>query len=157
MRMVAPAGAASLNHAYRVLTRPQSAAKVHCWDDDTPHSMTDINYSAALGEAPSADSASKLLWSFNGVKMLAGPGGSVILHKLSGDRRVIVQPDVAEALRQCAPFRTIEAHTRRIIETSPLLKEHAEQPVRPAGSCRWRDVESVMPVGNGSHRRQPPL
>ena len=88
--------------------------------------MTDINYSAALGEAPSADSASKLLWSFNGVKMLAGPGGSVILHKLQGDRRVMVQPNVADALRQCGPFRTIEAHTRRVIENSPLLREHAE-------------------------------
>ena len=88
--------------------------------------MTDINFSAALGEAHANDSANATLWSFNGVKMLAGPGGSVILHKLSGDRRVIVQPDVAEALRQCAPFRTIEAHTRRIIETSPQLKEHAE-------------------------------
>jgi len=88
--------------------------------------MTDINYSAALGEAPSADSASKLLWSFNGVKMLAGPSGSVILHKLQGDRRVMVQPNVADALRQCGPFRTIEAHTRRVIEHSPLLREHAE-------------------------------
>jgi len=88
--------------------------------------MTDINYSAAIGEAPSADSANEPLWSFNGVKMLAGPSGAVILHKLRGDRRVMVQPNVAEALRQCGPFRTIEAHTRRIIESSPLLKEHAE-------------------------------
>ena len=88
--------------------------------------MTDINFSAAIGEANSADSANGPLWSFNGVKMLAGPGGSVILHKLRGDRRVMVQPDVAEALRQCGPFRTIEAHTRRVIESSPLLKEHAE-------------------------------
>jgi hypothetical protein len=88
--------------------------------------MTDINFSAAIGEANAADSANLPLWSFNGVKMLAGPGGSVILHKLQGDRRVMVQPNVADALRQCGPFRTIEAHTRRVIENSPLLREHAE-------------------------------
>jgi hypothetical protein len=88
--------------------------------------MTDINFSAAIGKANAADSADLPLWSFNGVKMLAGPGGSVILHKLQGDRRVMVQPNVADALRQCGPFRTIEAHTRRVIENSPLLREHAE-------------------------------
>ena len=88
--------------------------------------MTDINFSAAIGAATPADSADGPLWSFNGVRMLAGPGGSVILHKLRGDRRMMVQPDVAEALRQCGPFRTIEAHTRRVVENSPLLKEHAE-------------------------------
>ena len=88
--------------------------------------MTDINFSAAIGAATPADAADGPLWSFNGVKLLAGPGGSVILHKLRGDRRVMVQPDVAEALRQCGPFRTVEAHTRRVVESSPLLKEHAE-------------------------------
>ena len=58
--------------------------------------------------------------------MLAGPAGSVILHKLRGDRRMIVQPDVAEALRLCGPFRSLEAHTRSIMEAMPALKEHAE-------------------------------
>ena len=59
--------------------------------------MTDINFSAAIGAATPADAADGPLWSFNGVKLLAGPGGSVILHKLRGDRRIMVQPDVAEA------------------------------------------------------------
>ena len=87
--------------------------------------MTDINFSVAAGAPPQSGPASPL-WSFHGVRMLAGPGGSVILHKIRGDRRMIVQPDVAEALRLCTPFRTIEAHTRNVIEAIPALKEHAE-------------------------------
>jgi len=58
--------------------------------------------------------------------MLAGPAGSVILHKLRGDRRMIVQPDVAEAMRLCGPFRTLDAHARSIMEAMPALKDHAE-------------------------------
>ena len=60
------------------------------------------------------------------MRMLAGPAGSVVLHKLRGDRRLLVQPDVAEALRLCGPFRTLEAHVRNILEVSPVLKEHAD-------------------------------
>ena len=87
--------------------------------------MTDFNFSAALGTAP-RDRSAESLWSFNGVRMLAGPAGSVILHKLRGDRRIMVQPDVAEALRRCGPFRTLDAHARNILEASPLLREHAD-------------------------------
>jgi len=87
--------------------------------------MTDFNFSVAAGAPPQSGPASPL-WSFNGARMLAGPAGSVILHKIRNDRRMIVLPDVAEALGLCAPFRTIEAHTRNIIEALPALKEHAE-------------------------------
>ena len=38
---------------------------------------------------------------------------------------MIVQQDVAEAMRLCGPFRTLEAHTRSIIKALPALKEHA--------------------------------
>ena len=86
--------------------------------------MTDFSYSIAAGSRPQLDTKAPL-WSFNGVNMLAGPAGSVILHKLRGDRRMIVQPDVAEALKLCAPFRTMQSHTRNIIEAIPELKEHA--------------------------------
>ena len=87
--------------------------------------MTEFNFSAAIGTAP-IDQENGPLWSFNGVTMQAGPAGSVILHKRRGDKRIMVQPDVAEALQTCGPFRTIEAHTRQVIETSPLLREHAD-------------------------------
>ena len=87
--------------------------------------MTDFSFSVAAA-APPQLGAGVPLWSFNGVRMLAGPSGSVILHKIQNDRRMIVQPDVAEALRLCSPFRSIEAHTHNIIEILPALKEHSE-------------------------------
>ena len=87
--------------------------------------MSDFSFSATIG-APPVNDASGTLWSFNGVRMLAGPAGSVILHKLRGDRRMIVQPDVADAMRLCGPFRTLDAHARSIMEAMPALKEHAE-------------------------------
>ena len=87
--------------------------------------MNDFKFSASLGN-PSQDHSSDPLWSFNGVRMLAGPAGSVILHKIRGDRRMIVQPDVAEALRLCSRFRTLAAHTRHIVDSFPELEEHAE-------------------------------
>jgi hypothetical protein len=87
--------------------------------------MTDFNFSTTFG-SQSLDQPAGPLWSFNGVRMLAGPAGSVVLHKLRGDKRLLVQPDVAEALRLCGPFRTLEAHARNILEVSPVLKEHAD-------------------------------
>ena len=87
--------------------------------------MTDFNFSVAAGAPPQSEPASPL-WSFNGVRMLAGPAGAVVLHKIRNDRRMMVLPDVAEALRLCTPFRTIEAHTRNIVDALPTLKEHFE-------------------------------
>jgi hypothetical protein len=85
--------------------------------------MTNFNFSVTAGSPPNQNIETPM-WSFNGVRMLAGPAGSVVLHRTRGDRRLIVQPDVAEALRLCAPFRSIQSHTRNIVEAIPDLKEH---------------------------------
>ncbi|MEC8157779.1 MAG: hypothetical protein VX095_00760 [Pseudomonadota bacterium] len=87
--------------------------------------MSDFTFSASLGAPPQSLPTGRL-WSFNGVRTLAGPARSVILHKVRGDRRMLVQPDVAEALTLCNRFRTLEAHTRTIFEAMPALREHAE-------------------------------
>ena len=113
--------------------------------------MSDFNFSASLG-APPQSLPTGPLWSFNGVRTLAGPARSVILHRVRGDRRMLVQPDVAEALRLCNRFRTLEAHTRTIFEAMPILKEHAEhtlqilQNLADAGlfeSHQWSVVETA--------------
>ena len=39
---------------------------------------------------------------------------------------MFVQPDVAEALFLCSPFRTLASHARTVISLLPSLKEHAE-------------------------------
>tara|TARA_B100001059_G_scaffold223515_1_gene248560 strand:+ start:1423 stop:3252 length:1830 start_codon:yes stop_codon:yes gene_type:complete len=84
--------------------------------------MTDFSYSIT----PDAKGVGEkqTLWSFHGVNRYPGPSGTVILHKRRGDRRHFVQPDVANALGLCAPFQTLEHHTRNIVEALPELSAH---------------------------------
>ncbi len=88
--------------------------------------MSDINFSVAAGSPPDLQGDTAQLWSFHGVKQIAGPGGAVVLHKQGCDRTMLVQPDVAEALFLCSPFRTLASHTRTVISLLPSLAEHAE-------------------------------
>ena len=85
--------------------------------------MTDFHYS--ITPDPKKASAKQTLWSFHGVNRYPGPSGTVILHKRRGDRRHFVQPNVADALALCTPFRTLEHHTRNIVEALPELSAHA--------------------------------
>ena len=87
--------------------------------------MSDVNFSVAAGSPPNQQGDTAQLWSFHGVKQIAGPGGTVVLHKRGHDRTMLVQPDVAEALFLCSPFRTLESHTRTVISLLPSLAEHA--------------------------------
>jgi hypothetical protein len=86
--------------------------------------MTDFAYSITPDAKKMSDR--ETLWSFHGVNRYPGPSGTVILLKRRGDRRHFVQPDVANALGLCSPFRTLEHHTRTIIEALPELSEHVE-------------------------------
>ena len=88
--------------------------------------MSDVNFSVAAGSPPDLQGDTAQLWSFHGVKQIAGPGSTVVLHKRGCDRTMLVQPDVAEALFLCSPFRTLESHTRTVISLLPSLAEHAE-------------------------------
>jgi hypothetical protein len=88
--------------------------------------MSDVNFSVAAGMPPNQQGDTAQLWSFHGVKPIAGPGGTVVLHKRGHDRTMLVQPDVAEALSLCSPFRTLESHTRTVISLLPALAEHPE-------------------------------
>ena len=65
------------------------------------------------------------LWSFHGVDRHPGPAGTAVLHKRRGDYRCMVQANVADALALCAPYRTMGAHTRHIINEFPELAQHA--------------------------------
>ena len=86
--------------------------------------MTDFPYS--ITPNANATPADEMLWCFHGVNRYPGPAGTVILHKRREDRRHFVQPDVANALGLCSSFRTLERHTRTIIEVLPELGAHAE-------------------------------
>ena len=117
--------------------------------------MTDFSYSITpdvkrVGEK-------QTLWSFHGVNRYPGPSGTVILHKRRGDRRHFVQPNVADALRLCAPFQTLEHHTRNIVEALPELSAHAahtEQTLRTlaeaglfeSSEACWQRLTTKPPV-----------
>lgn len=73
------------------------------------------------GATTSAD-----LWSFSGVKIVPGPGGTALLHKSQTGQKMMVRPDLAQALQHCGPFRTLDAHTRIILEQMPSLREHGQ-------------------------------
>ena len=88
--------------------------------------MSDINFSVGAGAPPDLQGDTAQLWSFHGVKQISGPGGTVVLHKRGCDRTMLVQPDVAEALFLCSPFRTLESHTRTVVSLLPSLAEHAD-------------------------------
>ena len=66
------------------------------------------------------------LWSFNSTDIMPGPSNTAMLHAQRTGAGMLVQPDVARALELCIPFRTLEAHTQRVIELLPALKEHAD-------------------------------
>ena len=88
--------------------------------------MSDVSFSVTGGSASHQEGDTGQLWSFNNVKQVAGPDGTMVLHKRGSDRTLFVQPDVAEALFLCSPFRTLESHTRTVISLLPSLAEHAE-------------------------------
>ena len=72
-------------------------------------------------------SASQNIWSFHGVSAYAGPPGSVTLHRHAGNKRLMVQPAVAQALTHCNTFRSIESHTKTITSVLPALANNANQ------------------------------
>lgn len=88
--------------------------------------MSDFSFSASASATPQDTARSEPLWSFHGVQSFPGPSGTAVLYKRDGDRRMMVQPDVAQALSLCAPFRTLTAHTKTIVDALPALAEHRE-------------------------------
>ena len=88
--------------------------------------MSDFSYSFNLGNTPTDQPAGGETWSFCGVKILPGPGNTALLHKVRTGQRMMVQPDLAQALQHCTAFRTLEAHAQQIMQVIPALKEHAQ-------------------------------
>ena len=88
--------------------------------------MSNFNFSTTGGATPHHNATPEPLWSFHGVKSFPGPAGTVVLYKRDGDRRMMVQPDVAQALTLCSPFRSLAAHTQTVIAALPALAEHKD-------------------------------
>ena len=87
--------------------------------------MTDFSFSYSSGSAARKPDNGPL-WSFNSADIMPGPSNTAVLHAQRTGAGMLVQPDVARALELCAPFRTLEAHTQRVTELLPALRDHAD-------------------------------
>ena len=101
--------------------------------------MTDVNYSFSVGEQANTFGAHKPVYSFYGIKAVAGPEGTILLLNPRTHQKMMVQPEVAEALRHCSTFRTLEAHAKHLTAVFEPLREHPDvalqtlEAVREAG------------------------
>ena len=66
------------------------------------------------------------LISFNGVKVLAGPSDTLILHKEHNDARMIAESGLTQALRECGRFRSLSDHANTIMAAIPALRDTPE-------------------------------
>lgn len=128
--------------------------------------MTDVNYSFSVGEQANTFGAHKPVYSFYGIKAVAGPEGTILLLNPRTHQKMMVQPEVADALRHCSTFRTLEAHAKHLTTVFEPLREHPDvalqtlQAVREAGmfesaETTWQRLthgQSQQPVINAPCR-----
>ena len=88
--------------------------------------MNDISYSFNYGNQSASSSQQGPLLSHFGIKAAAGPSGTILLMNSRTHQKVMVRPEVASALLQCKPFRSMAAHIKHICETVAALKGNPE-------------------------------
>ena len=92
-----------------------------------------------MGEQANTLGAHKPVYSFYGIKAVGGPEGTILLLNPRTHQKMMVQPEVAEALRHCSTFRTMEAHAKHLTAVFEPLREHPDvalqtlEAVREAG------------------------
>lgn len=85
--------------------------------------MSDLSYRYRAGANNLQPASEEMQISFNGVDFINGPSDSVILHKNQNDVRMIAESGLAQALRQCGYFRSLNDHANVIMEAIPALRE----------------------------------
>lgn len=85
--------------------------------------MSEINISYSLGSGPTPASKNKVTWSFNNSKFFQGPAGTSIVYNKQSDKRMILQPQLAQAIIHCQTFRSLEDQAAAIMQGSPDTSE----------------------------------
>ena len=85
--------------------------------------MSEINISYSIGSGPTPAPENKATWSFNSSRFFQGPAGTSVVYNKLNDKRMILQPQLAQALSQCQPFRSLEGHAAQIMRGSPEMSE----------------------------------
>ena len=85
--------------------------------------MSEINISYSIGSGPTPAPENQTTWSFNSGRFFQGPAGTSVVYNRLSDKRMILQPQLAQALSQCQPFRSLEGHAAAIMQGSPETSE----------------------------------
>ena len=88
--------------------------------------MSDIDYSFQFGNQSTGSAQEGPLLSHFGIKAAAGPSNTILLLNPLTHQQIMVQPEVANALLQCTPFRSMEAHVKHLCQIIGPLKDNPE-------------------------------
>ena len=98
--------------------------------------MSDIDSKNAFNQPFAIGNGAGTLWSFNSTARFPGPANTAVLYRNLSDTRMIVQPDLAQALQHCHQFRTLETHAKTVMQVLPALREHPEDVMNTLNAVR---------------------
>jgi hypothetical protein len=85
--------------------------------------MTDISFSYSLETLPSNTAVPETLWSCHGIHIIPVQHNIVVLFNPKNGRRLLAQPEVAQALEHCFRFNTLNEHLEHLFDAMPPLRE----------------------------------
>ena len=88
--------------------------------------MSDIESKNAFNQPLATANEAGALWSFNNTARFRGPANTAVLYRKLSDTRMIVQPDLAQALQHCNQFRSMDAHAKTVMQALPALQDHPD-------------------------------
>ena len=98
--------------------------------------MTRFGYRPQATWSQNGESDETTSWSFNQTQITPGPSNTTLLHRPDSGAKMVVQPDVANALRRCSTYRSLESHTDNILSLLPELADHRESTLQTLKSVR---------------------
>ena len=96
----------------------------------------DVNTTFSFGADRSLSRGDETVWSFNGSVFFPGPAATAVVHRRLTDARMMVQPDLATALKHCNQFRTLDAHAKTMMQVIPALRDHPDDVVNTLNAVR---------------------
>ena len=98
--------------------------------------MTRFGYRPQANWSQPVNSDETTSWSFNQTQITPGPSNTTFLHRPDTGAKMIVQPDVANALQHCSAFKSLESHTDTVLSLLPALADHRESTLETLKSVR---------------------
>jgi len=96
----------------------------------------DVNTTFSFGADRSPAGGNDTVWSFNGSVFFPGPAATAVVYRRQTDARMMVQPDLATALKHCNQFRTLDAHAKTVMQVIPALRDHPDDVMNTLSAVR---------------------